>query len=409
MKKRIKLFCVMMLLMISPTITMYAQTVDEDWQEAQQFNDEFTSFGTSYSEAMEWMQGKGLLEEWFTDGFLPLYDEFMKDEYFQLTTFASVLGGLLALMYLSYLGWQFMSGAKQWEILPLLKPFALGLVIMNWGAFVDVVKSPFVSMQKAMYEDYSVHQDQLNALRLEHFVLKQKTMDEIYRMGAEYTTTLEEQKDGAWGAVGRFVEEGYRKLISPIQNIKARLESSVSFALTGLVEVVALWLLRIVVYSIFFIQVLIQTILIILGPLAVAFSILPAFSGSFVAWLQKFINVSLYGFIAFIVLKLGVAVQMFAMEAEIDRYKEMIPSTATNVVNEALIISYSSQGVMSFGMVIVSFLMTAVGMLMVPKLADYVVGSGGQHSSFIRGISGMAGMVMGAKGLKAMKGMKGMK
>lgn len=409
MKKTIKLFCVLMILMISPTITIYAQTVDEDWNQAHEFNNEFTSFGSSYSEAMEWMQGKGILEEWFTDGFLPLYDEFMKDEYLQLTTFASVLGGVLALMYLSYLGWQFMSGAKQWEILPLLKPFALGLIIMNWGAFVDVVKSPFVSMQKAMYEDYSVHQDQLNALRLEHFVLKQKTMDEIYRMGAEYTTTLEEQKDGAWGAVGRFVEEGYRKLISPIQNIKARLESSFSFALTGFLEVIALWLLRIVVYSIFFIQVLIQTILIVLGPLAVAFSILPIFSGSFVAWLQKFINVSLYGFIAFIVLKLGVAVQMFAMEAEIDRYKEMIPHANNSVVNEALIISYSSQGIMSFGMVIVSFLMTAVGMFMVPRLADYVVGSGGQHSSFIRGATGVAGMVMGARGLKGIAALKGMK
>src|SRR5699024_5054463 len=128
-----------------------------------------------------------------------------------------------------------------------------------------------------------------------------------------------------WGAVGRFLESGYRKLIAPIHNIKSRLESTFSFALTGLIEVLALWILRIVTYSIFFIQILMQTILIILGPLAVAFSILPAFSGSFVAWLQKFINVSLYGFIAFIVLKLGVVVQMFAMEAEIDRYKQMIP------------------------------------------------------------------------------------
>lgn len=364
----------------------YAQAEGED--------NNFINFAEDYGEGMHWLKGKGVLEEWFVDGFLPLYGEFMKDEYTQLTSIASIIAGLMALLYLSWLGWQFLYNQRDWDILAVMKPFGLGLIIMFWGEFVNLVKEPFLLMQNSQMVAYQATDDDLNALRLERFILQQKTLDEVYKMGAEYDTMLNEQEDDE-GWLDELLSGAYNSLVAPVQNIAARLNSAFNFAITALLETVALWLLRLAVYAIFLIQVIMQTILIIVGPLAVAFSILPAFSNSFVSWLQKFINVSMYGFIAFIILKLGTQIQIFAMEAEIKRYKMMIPDDPGELVNSALIISFSSQGITSFGMVIISFVMTAIGMMLVPKIADYIVGSNGQNSGLIRSAMGAATIVTG--------------
>jgi len=357
-------------------------------------DNDFVNFGEDYTEGLTWLKGKGILEEWFIDGFLPLYGEFMKDEYTQLTSVASIIAGLMALLYLSNLGWQFLSGAKQWDIMAILKPFGLGLIIMFWSDFVNLVKEPFYQMQNSSMISYQATDDELTALRLERFILQQKTLDEIYKMSAEYTTMKEaDQQD--MNMLEEFISDAYNSLVSPVQNIVSRLNSSINFAITGLLEILALWILRLAAYSIFLIQVIMQTILIIVGPLAVAFSILPAFSNSFVSWLQKFINVSMYGFLAFIILKLGSKIQMFALEAEIDRYKDMFPDGPGDLINRALIISFTSQGLTSFGIVIISFIMTAIGLTLVPKISDYIVGSGGQNSSMIKGAIGGAAIMSG--------------
>jgi hypothetical protein len=36
------------------------------------------------------------------------------------------IGGLGALMYLGYMGWQMAAGDREWEITPMLKPILIG-------------------------------------------------------------------------------------------------------------------------------------------------------------------------------------------------------------------------------------------------------------------------------------------
>jgi hypothetical protein len=68
----------------------------------------------------------------------------------------------------------------------------------------------------------------------------------------------------------------------------------------------------------------------------------------------RFINVNLYGFVAFIILKIGTLLQLFAFEAEIERYDQII-NTDGSIKNMDLLLTYSSSGIMSFGLVIVCF------------------------------------------------------
>lgn len=335
-----------------------------------------------YSKAVQFMQGEGVLEEWFTDGFMPLYDNFMKAEYGSYMLFGQALAAVCSLLYLGFIGWQMLAGDKEWEILPILKPFAIGLVLMNWVAFVEVIKSPLVALQEAAHADFNESQSELGALRMTRYKKQVQVVDVILEAQGKARAEIEQQNSGNQSLIEEGLDmlgDGLTSLISPIYEFYARLQIDFQLVVSAVLETIGLWILRICTYFIFFIQVLFSTILIIVGPIALAISIIPMFSSSFSTWLARFININLYGFVGFIVLRIGTLLQKFAFEAEIDRYNQMINDNGT-VKNMDLVLTFAGGGLMSFGLVVVCFIISGIGMLSVPTLANYIVSAGSSAS-----------------------------
>lgn len=336
-----------------------------------------------YAKAIDFMQGEGVLETWFTEGFMPLYDNFMKAEYGSYILFGQALACVGAMLYLGYIGWQMISGDKEWEILPMLKPFAIGMVIMNWTLFVDVIKTPLVTLQQAAHEDFNESQQELTALRMVRYKRQQQVVDRLIEEQAKAHAEVEQQNAGNKTLIEEGLDvlgDGLTSLLSPVYELYLRLQIDFQLVVSAVLETIGLWILRICTYLIFFIQVIFSTILIIVGPIAVGISVIPMFSSSFGNWVAKFININLYGFIAFIVLKIGTLLQKFAFTAEIDRYEQMVNTDGT-IKNMDLLLTFSSGGIMSFGLVIVCFVISGIGVLCVPTLANYIVTTGSNASA----------------------------
>lgn len=78
---------------------------------------------------------------------------------------ATLIGGLGALFYMAYRVWGSLARAEPVDVFPLLRPFALGLLIMNFGwvtGFLDTVISPIEAATTAMVSE---GQDDLDSLR----------------------------------------------------------------------------------------------------------------------------------------------------------------------------------------------------------------------------------------------------
>ena len=67
-----------------------------------------------------------------------------------------------------------------------------------------------------------------------------------------------------------------------------------------------------------------------------------------------------------------------------------------------LLLTYSGSGIMSFGLVIVCFLITAVGILCVPTLANYIIPSGSSNTGTMSKMK-RAGMAIATKGTSLLK------
>ncbi|WP_241790973.1 plasmid transfer protein [Sphingobacterium rhinopitheci] len=316
------------------------------------------------------------------------YDAFIAD--------AQALSAIFMLIFFAIKTYEMIAGDKQLEIMPLLRPFGLVMVILWWPTFTKVVAYPtdLVSLKTEVM--FNESQTEVNNLRLQRAKLMVDISDQLLSIEAETETARIEADtwyEKSWESVRSSVKEGFSQVWKPIVEMSNRLKVGWQLLITSLLETLAIWLLRICVYIIFIVQIIYSTILIILGPFSVAASILPAFKDSFSTWVARFISVNLYSGIAYLVMYVASLFQHYAMEAEISRYQQLVDTTEASI--EKLTV-FASNGVLSFGMVIGTFVIGALTMLTVPSISTWIISTSGissAASTMGRGSGGLSRMM----------------
>ncbi len=275
--------------------------------------------------ALEFMEGGGIIEDWFMKDFLGQYKNILMANSAMYVDIAKAVSGCFAIIYFSMQAWNMMTGDKDLKIMPLLKPFGLLMLILNWGLFIGIVDAPFTSLAKIGEDEYVKSVQANRNLRLARYQYQIKLADSLAEIEAENDIASETAQKGmlekAWDATGG---KAIDLVVKPIYAFKAKVNTSIQLIVTQLLELCALWILRILVYLIFTLQLIFSAILVFLGPIAVAFSILPMYSSAFKYWLSRYISVQFYLVCAFLVLTVSANLQKIALMQEIDRYKSLI-------------------------------------------------------------------------------------
>ncbi|MBE8714843.1 plasmid transfer protein [Sphingobacterium hungaricum] len=349
----------------------------------------------SFKDTFNFLQGNGVYDDnmmHFLRGMKNTiwthYDAFIAD--------AQALSAIFMLVFFATKIYEMMAGDKQLEVMPLLRPFGLVMVILWWNTFTKVVAYPtdLVSLKTEVM--FNESQTEVNNLRMQRAKLMVDIADQLLTVEAEAETARIEADtwyEKAWESVKSSVKEGFAEVWNPIVEMSNRLRVGWQLLMTSLLETLAIWLLRICVYIIFIVQIIYSTILIILGPFSVAASILPAFRDSFGTWIARFISVNLYSGIAYLVMYVASLFQHYAMEAEITRYQQLVGTTGPDL--EKLTV-FASNGVLSFGLVIGTFVIGALTMLTVPSISTWVISTSGissAASTMGRGSAGLSRMM----------------
>lgn len=349
----------------------------------------------SFKDTFNFLQGNGVYEEGMMHFLRQMkntiwthYDAFIAD--------AQALSAIFMLIFFAIKIYEMMAGDKQLEIMPLLRPFGLVMVILWWPIFTRVVAYPTDIVSAKTEALFDGSQTEVNNLRLQRAKLMVDITDQLLTVEAETETARIEADtwyEKSWESVKSSVKEGFASVWNPIVEMSNRLKVSWQLLMTSLLETLAVWLLRICVYVIFIIQIIFSTVLIILGPFSVAASILPAFRDSFSTWIARFISVNLYSGIAYLVLYVSSLFQQYAMEAEITRYQELVGTAGPDIEKLSW---FAGNGILSFGMVIGTFIIGALTMLTVPSISTWIISTSGissAASTMGRGASGMSRML----------------
>jgi hypothetical protein len=296
---------------------------------------------------------------------------------------AKALSAIFMIIFFAIKSYEMMVGDKKLEIMPLMRPFGLAMIILWWNVFVRMVAFPCQLIENQSMDKWKGAQTEADNIRVKRAELMKEMADSLYNFQAQ-TTVAEKESDTwygeAWDQVTSTVKKGISTVVAPVLELKQRLQIGMQLLMTQLLEMAAVWILRIATYFVFFIQVFYSSLLVLLGPFAVAISILPAFRDSFTTWIARFVSVNLYGAIAYLIMWLSAYVQQYAMTAEISRYEGILHgSGAANKMAEIAI--FASNGILSFGTVIVTFLMGAIAMFTVPSISTWIVSTSGINSA----------------------------
>jgi hypothetical protein len=349
----------------------------------------------SANKSLEYLQGDGVYESGMMAFLTGLkisiwnhFDLFIGD--------AQALAAIFMIIFFAIKSYEMMSGDKQLEVMPLLRPFGLAMVILWWGAFVKVISFPTDLVESQTEQMSNSQQSTVNSLRLQRANLMLAVANSLYTFQAQ-TQVAEKESDTwygqAWDAVTSTVKQGISSVVEPLLELKNRLEIGMQLLFTQLLELLGIWMLRIAVYIIFMIQIIYSSILIILGPFAVAVSILPAFRDSFSTWIARFVSVNLYSGIGYLIMYLCGLMQQYALESEISKYQELVGTNGT-AANLQKMAWFAGNGILSFGTVIIVFLIGAICMFTVPSISTWIISTSGissASSNFGRG----AGTVVG--------------
>lgn len=357
----------------------------------------FAQSDADYSNLLQFLKGDGAFEKWFMEVFTKL-DNRVQDSASGSALVGRAIGGLGALMYLGYMGWQMAAGDREWEITPMLKPILIGFTLIYWSGFVSLIQAPFEAIAEPGIAIFSDIESEVNDLRVERFKKQQQLLDAVIKLKAdedakqEVINNTSKDADDSWFDVS----EGIDKLLQPIKEWSIRMEFQLQKLVAEIIEFICLSILRICVYLIFFIQKIWAYILIILGPIAVGMALIPGFENSLYSWVSKFININLYTFVAYTIINIGQQLIASGYEMEIDRYNTLLTNgTITNL--DALMVYVTNSGMIYNQLfTCVAYVVTGVGVLMTPTIADTIVTAGGAGA--MTKMKGAAGRVAsGAK------------
>lgn len=349
-----------------------------------------------YRKTVDFLQGDGITDsgpmvflEELRKSILPIFDIFITD--------AQALASVFMIIYFAIKSYEMMSGDKKLEVMPLLRPFGLLMIIIWWGIFVQIVAYPTEVIAKKAKEKLEVEQNKVNDLRYKRADLQMKLVAELFTISAEAESAKQDAQKANEDA--SYLESAWDDfkgiVVNPVVEFQMRMEITMKLLFTQILELAALWILRTAIFLIFIIQVIYASILIILGPFAVAASILPAFRDSLSTWVARYISVNLYLGIGYIILLLVTVFQNYSLQSEIYKYQELMGADGNSPKIDAIQI-FASNGLLSFGTVIISFLVGAIAMFTVPSISTWIISTSGITSAASTAGRAAAGASKGA-------------
>ena len=283
-----------------------------------------------------------------------LFGEFVSD--------AQALAAIFALCYFAIESYKLMLGDKRLELLPLLRPFAFFLILIMWIPFVNIISYPsqvITKHSKAMFTDQI---KEVELLSKERFVLADSVAVELLTTSLEVERAEKESDSSFWDEFGI----GLDWIKDKISGLWIFIQARLMYLQQQIIQYLTVTFWQFCVYLVFFLQIIFMGVLVILGPLSFAISILHGFRDTYLQWIARFISVSLYVAIAYIVLSISLVLMGYALNKEIDVLHQVLS-------DQTAFIMYTTKTSAAENAFSLVCLVGGVGMLTVPFISTWIV------------------------------------
>ena len=295
---------------------------------------------------------------------------------------AQALCAIFMFIYFGIKSFGMMTGDEPLEIMPLIRPFILGMVIIGWVTFIDIINVPSKAIAKAAKGMLDDNIDEVNLLQKQRMELLSDVADKLIKDSAE----LEKYDDGDQETL-EIIGIDLGSIFDTIKGYYIIVLSKFRYLAIEIIEFIMISFFQGCSYIVFFLQIIFSAVLIIFGPFSFALSVLPIFHDTYVTWLARYISVSLYTGIGYVIMSLSMSMLTFCLQKEIVVLQKAM-------ADEAYFFAYITTNYGGANFYVVALITGGLGMLTIPIISTWIInttGVGNAISAVARGAS--AGMV----------------
>jgi hypothetical protein len=301
---------------------------------------------------------------------------------------AQALCVIFMLLYFGVKGFEFISGDKRMEVMPLLRPFAISLVVIFWPQFIDIINFPLQVVSDTSKTMYHNQIGQVDAIIIQRYQLMDSVAMRLSEMSYEVEQASNNDSDlsiSKWLGLDMF------NLTDAIKAIYIVIVAKLKFMIITIIEFIVITIFQALTYLVYFLQIIFGAVMVILGPFAFAMSILPGFRDSYLSWISRYISIGLYTTIANIILSISFTIIRYGVETDISLIEQIL---GNDPQSQALFMAYITSVSVDFNLFIVALLMGALAMLTVPIISTWIVSTSGAGSALgvMTGAAMKAGM-----------------
>ncbi|GJM64701.1 hypothetical protein [Persicobacter diffluens] len=276
------------------------------------------------------------------------------------------LAGVFTMLFMAVKSYGMIVGDRDWEIMPLLRPFAIGLVIINWGSFLIILDGPLNGLSRLGEVQF---ERKIETIKADHKLVRDLSVELSMKLltgTLEVNGGSEKEEKGFFEKLGVDLSRIGEMISGAGILIVSLLKQTARDAGTDLAHS----FYQIAFYLILIIQQVFLVMLGLLGPYAFAMSILPGFSDSYIQWIARYISVSLYSFVAYTIALMSMFMMDYANRSNISALQQILD-------NEEHYISYVHQMNFSMSLPAMSFIIGALLMFTVPTVSTWIVSTSG--------------------------------
>lgn len=299
------------------------------------------------------------------DSFVNLYEQLDKVREAIITanlnnymTLATSLGALGALLYIAYRVWRSMANAEPIDVFPLLRPFVLGLLIMNFTWVTSFMDSVVGAIQQSTEAVADSNRSELEQAR--------QSLDNAERQELARKKAEREAEQSEKGFIDKTVD-AIKDPSSLIDWETAKYEVKSWFI--NLLRDFLMWVMecaKLILYTVSSFMILILTIL---GPIVFAFAIFDGFQQGLVSWIARYIHLSLWLPVANIL-------------------QVMLNSIEIQMCNAQTLAIQSGEGADTW-FIIIFYIIGLVAFTTVPTVSGWIVEAGGGGGGLTRTLTSM--------------------
>lgn len=289
-------------------------------------------------------------------------------------SFAMLIGGIGAFLYIAVRVWGHIARAEQIDVYPLLRPFAIGLVIMFFPSFVsglDAVFKPLADVTaeisdgkasevETKYKEFHDVWDKMYG-----FQVPEKTSDDresteknIFQIGVEKIESLSRITMFPGAYFSAIIMDWMIKLFHWLYAAAALLiETGAVFSLL---------------------------ILSIFGPISFGLSIFDGLSNSMISWISRYINLLLWCPIANILKGLLCNIELYVLNNTLGAFVGYADPKGISVWDAGGLIIFYVMGIACF--------------FLVPTIAGWIISGGGNTNAIGGKATGIFAGIAGAAG-----------